>query len=212
MPTILPPRLRATLASLLLALPFSANPAAADLDRRDVVRILGGLAAVYVLSEALERDREREEARARLPQATRPAPQPAQRGETYSHIHADGSGGGGWHDHTVGQNHATVPHPAAPVRRDPPQVARQAPTPAPLPTPRQSVDMRIIPTQCRTQAGNAIELADGYDAACMQNAVVLPGSLPPQCLRRVPTADGTRAVYEGDCLRREGWSTRIARN
>ncbi|UWQ18274.1 hypothetical protein [Jannaschia sp. M317] len=191
-------RFLALILCALLTLPFSSGPARADLDGDDAVRILGGLAALYLLKEALERDQTRSE-RARPPVRSQP------RG-TYDHIHADGSGGGGWHSHPVGSPHAAAAHPARPLPVPAPvQVTR---LPAPYEAPRDRVDVRLIPSQCRAALPNAIEVIEGHDATCMQNAVVLPGSLPPQCLRRA----GGRALYEDRCLRAEGWSPRTARN
>ncbi|MGB3407467.1 MAG: hypothetical protein WBA67_08225, partial [Jannaschia sp.] len=177
----------ATLLAFGLAL-----PAQADLDRRDAARIIGGLAALYLLNDALEQSRQGQPDPQDQPSVarSRSAPPPVTSG-TYSHIHADGSGGGTWHEHPVGQSHATAPHPVA----TPPQVARD--TPPYQPPVNRSVDIRLIPTQCRADATNPVEIIEGYDATCMQNAVVLPGSLPPQCLREVPSGTATRTVYEG---------------
>lgn len=209
-------RLTGWLACAATALTLSAAPAAADLKKKDVAKVLGGIAAIYLLNEALqrerERDRRREAERRQAPRTTARAPAPGRPGETYSHIHADGSGGGGWHEHTVGVPHSQARHAPAPVPRPAPvpQVARQAPPSDPLPElpARRPVEVRLLPAQCRADISNAIETIQGYDAACLQNAVVLPGSLPPQCILRHPD----RTIYEAACLRREGWSTRIARN
>ncbi|SFJ67916.1 hypothetical protein [Jannaschia pohangensis] len=65
--------LAATL-SLALALPMTTAPAHAD--NRDIAKVLGGLAALYILKEALDRDRDRG---ARVVQPTPPryvAPRP----------------------------------------------------------------------------------------------------------------------------------------
>ena len=211
-------RLTALLAAAATVLTLAAAPASADLKRKDAVKILGALAALYIINEAQQRGRQRDLRRAPAPQ---PQPQPSRgttraprSGETYSHIHADGSGGGDWHDHTVGVPHARAAHPAPAARpapvAPPPQVTR-APLPDPLPLPARPTDrveIRLLPEQCRADVSNAIETIQGYDAACLQNAVALPGSLPPSCLLRHPD----RTIYEAACLRREGWSTRLARN
>ena len=207
-----------TLSVIVLTLGLVTTPAAADLDRRDAVKILGGLAAIYILSEALKREqRDAQDQYAPLPRPgaePRRGPQPQQSG-TYSHIHGDGSGGGGWHEHPIGGDHARATHPTGPrpAQRPAPQtqVTRNAPAQTPV-APRGRVDIKLIPTQCRADSRNAVEVIEGYDAACMQNAVALPGSLPPQCLRAAPGAEGARRIYEAQCLAREGWSTRVARN
>ncbi|TFL18110.1 hypothetical protein [Jannaschia formosa] len=204
-----------------LSLALAPLPARADLDGRDAAKILGGLAAIYLLNEAIRREDRR--APAPQPQRTARTPQPGQPGETYSHIHADGTGGG-WHEHVVGIPHAQQRHDTAPAvaRADP------APLPAPLPLPEvtrsplpddplpelprmpveRPVEVKLLPDQCRADVSNAIEVIEGYEAQCLQNAVVLPGSLPPHCIVRHPD----RTIYEAACLRRDGWSTRLARN
>ncbi|PWJ17488.1 hypothetical protein [Jannaschia seohaensis] len=198
-----------------LALALTPLPARADLDRDDAVKILGGLAALYLLNEAMRRNERRN---GREEQSARPArtAQPGQPGETYSHVHADGSGGG-WHDHVVGIPHSQQRHGVPEVTRAPlpppaplPEVARGPLPEAPLPAPptRRPVEVKLLPEQCRADVSNAVEIIEGYDAQCLQNAVVLPGSLPPACLIRHPD----RTLYEARCLRAEGWTTRLARN
>lgn len=53
----------AAILSLALAFPAVTTPARAD--SRDVARIVGGLAALYILKEAIERNRERDQERDR---------------------------------------------------------------------------------------------------------------------------------------------------
>ena len=60
----------AAILSAALALPATVTPAAAD--SRDVARVLGGLAVLYILKEAIERDRARAAPTSRA--ATRRAP------------------------------------------------------------------------------------------------------------------------------------------
>ncbi|WP_298437492.1 hypothetical protein [uncultured Jannaschia sp.] len=88
--------LTAAILSAAIALPATTAPARADAE--DVAKVLGGLAALYILKEAVERNRERRAA----PVARAPVHQP----EYYSHRHS----GLGAHSHRTGTDH-TRAHP-----------------------------------------------------------------------------------------------------
>lgn len=183
--------LSAAFLSAALALPATTAPARAELDGRDLARILGGIATVYILKEAIEDRRERRDRRAAP--VTRHAPRHSDRPVRRHYTHSHGRFGA--HTHRLGIDHAR----AHPRRHDGHRDRR-----------RQEV--RLIPQQCRRVLTTRTGPARGFGARCMQNAVARPGILPPDCLRRVETFHGTRYLYGGRCLRRNGWSHQTARN
>lgn len=172
--------LLAAILSVALALPATVTPAAAD--ARDVAKVLGGLAAIYLLKEAIDRNRERDRARAEAANRAR-VHQPRH----YTHSH----GRSGTHTHRLGIDH-TRAHP-----RPRPQGDRR--------------DVKLLPDRCFRRFETPRGSIDGYGARCMQNAVARPGLLPPQCIEQVRTDRGPRNLYSARCLRRDGWAPRTAR-
>lgn len=61
----------AAFLALALCMPLATGPAHAD--KRDVVKIISGLAAIYLLKEAIDRNRERDNDRAAVARARPPA-------------------------------------------------------------------------------------------------------------------------------------------
>lgn len=97
-------------------------------------------------------------------------------------------------------------------RRDERRAGAAVAAPAPAAPPRQSSTPRrnaalVAPAQCFVQGTDQVthQRYRGYIARCMQNNVVRPGSLPPQCITRVTTHRGVRNIYQGRCLRHNGW-------
>ncbi len=179
----------AAIVALVLTLPV-ATPAQAD--RKDALKVIGGLVALYALSEIIERNRDGADAAA--PVARQRVYDPPRTG--------------------VAPARST---PTAPTRSPRPVARVETETLPPydplfpydtLPDARET---RILPDQCydavRTSAGPVA----GYEAACMQNAVARPGILPPECIRRIDTETGPKALYAARCLEAEGWTPRTAR-
>lgn len=167
-----------TVTAILLSAAL-ALPARAEISGREVGQILGGLATLYVLKEALERDGRRAE-RDR-PQVRRHAPPPVYR---YRVERPRNRG------FAIGPPPRTYPghdrfRPHRPDRRA----------------------LRVVPEHCARPYRDGRGHGVGYGARCMWNSVGRPGLLPDDCLRRVHTHRGPRHVYSQGCLRRWGWAT-----
>jgi hypothetical protein len=152
--------IRSAIAALLALV--LAQPAPA-VEAEDVAKIAAGLAALYLLGQAIERQ--------------------------------------GRDDIRPGRDVvARAPAPVDPLHRSDRPRRRPA-----------AQDIRLLPPTCRRDFEVAGDVLEGFDAACLQNRVARPGSLPPDCLRRVATSDGPRMIYGPHCLRAAGWSPRTAR-
>lgn len=170
--------LAATL-SIGLALP-AATPAQAG-DAEDVAKIVGGIAALYILSQALENRNDRNVRRVA----------PVQRAQTYSpHVRLREPERFLHQRERRGIITSTRPH--------------QRPD-------RFRHDVRLIPDQCYREIDTRRGVVAGYSARCMQNRVARPGILPSQCISQVRTDRGIRNLYGPRCLRQQGWSPRTAR-
>ncbi|GIT91496.1 hypothetical protein JANAI62_19530 [Jannaschia pagri] len=167
-------QLSAAILSIALALPMTTAPARADAE--DVAKVLGGLAALYVLKEAIDRRNDRRDHSATRNQTHRP-------GVHHHHRHRDGT----WHRHSGGNARHSHDH------------ARHTP-------PRHNNRVNRVPDRCARYLNTNRGQVLAYGARCMQRHVARPGSLPPQCIRRVNTDRGLRTVYGRGCLRREGWA------
>ncbi|WP_299817655.1 hypothetical protein [uncultured Jannaschia sp.] len=174
----------AAIVALALALSFAA-PAQAD--RKDALRVIGGLVALYALSEIIERNRD-----GTAPDVPVARSRPA--------------------EVVLGRAAPTAPNrsprPVARIEED-----RLPPWDPPfpydtMPAPRET---RILPEQCHDAARVPDGPVAGYEAACMRNAVARPGLLPPRCLRRIGTETNPKALYAARCLEAEGWTPRTAR-
>ncbi|MEM7490923.1 MAG: hypothetical protein AAF390_17545 [Pseudomonadota bacterium] len=172
--------LAATL-SLALALPAATTPARADVDAEDVAKVLGGLAALYVLSRTLDNRTTRRNERVVAP---------VRRAPIY-----------GQPTYTQPIRRAPV-HSARPILRQDRHHRRDD---------RFHRDVRLLPDQCYREVDTRRGIVAGYGARCMQNRVARPGLLPPGCIVQVRTDRGTRNLYEPRCLRQAGWSPRTAR-
>lgn len=63
----------------------------------------------------------------------------------------------------------------------------------------------VAPARCFIEGRDQNGFYRGYLRRCTQNNVARPAALPQNCLRRVETQRGTRLIYGGRCLARNGW-------
>ncbi|MEM7643333.1 MAG: hypothetical protein AAF366_12480 [Pseudomonadota bacterium] len=198
------PILAATL-SLALAFP-AAHPAMAD-DAEDVAKVLGGLAALYILSQAINTQSDRRAEPVRRVESVRRAPvfTPTIRQRQQGNLH--------WNGRYWEQRPTIRQLQEGRLRREGHDWV-QRPTIRQQHRHRQDLrrDVRILPDSCYREFDTRRGVVAGYGARCMQNRVARPGILPPQCIRQVRTdRDGTRNLYGPRCLRQQGWSPRTAR-
>lgn len=192
--------LAATL-TLALVLP-AARPALAN-DAEDVAKIVGGLAALYILSQAIENRNDR---RVRQAEPVRRAPtytpsiQQRQRGNLYWD-------GRNWVQRpTIRQRQQGNLHWNGRNWVERPTIRQQNENRL-----HRDRHVRIIPEQCYREFDTRRGVVAGYGARCLQNRVARPGILPPQCIRQIRTDRGIRNLYGPRCLRQQGWSPRTAR-
>ena len=185
------------LIAAIAAVTFALSaPTPARADKKDALKILGGIAALYALNEMIERNRDR-----------RPAPDVPVGRQRVENAPVQG----------IAPADPLRAGRTAPARSQRP-VARVEPDTLPpfdplfpydtLPDARE---VRILPDQCYDAVRTSIGPVAGYDATCMQNAVARPGTLPPHCIRRIDTETDPKALYAARCLEAEGWTPRTAR-
>lgn len=176
-------RIAAALALSALILGAAIRPALAD--RKDALKILGGLAALYVLNEAVERNRER---RVEVP-SSRGMPGAAQGAQGGLWVHSHGPEGE--HAHMEGTDHdaAHGARSAAPARA--PVVTASA---RPVMRPPASAGTGIRTARLPAPSGSdplvdEVRRALERDAGAPATTIAAPAPLPPSPYGPRPVED-----------------------